>query len=91
MTYTLTGLFAIQLNNLQPDVALESATMTVNGVNYNLTITHNAAGAPIINVPVAVATSLAAGQSLPKITLIFSNPANKHFDFDAEVFVDPLT
>lgn len=87
---TLTGLFAIQLNNLPASVTLASATMTVNGVTYNLTITYTAAGAPIINVPASIATSLAAGQSLPKITLLFNNPLNQHFDFDAEVFVDPL-
>ena len=88
---TLTGLFAIQLNNLTPGVTLDSATVTVNGRTYNLTITYNAAGAPIINVPAAVATSLSAGQSLPKISLVFRNPSNKHFDFDTEVFTDPLT
>jgi phosphodiesterase/alkaline phosphatase D-like protein len=88
---TLAGLFAIQLDNLTPGVSLVSATMVVNGVTYDLTITHNAAGDPIINVPAAVATSLSAGRSLPKITLLFSNPGNKHFDFDTEVFTDPAT
>src|SRR5262245_23488965 len=87
---TLTGLFAIQLNNLPSSVTLASATMTVNGVTYDLTITYSAAGAPIINVPASIATSLAAGQSLPKITLLFNNPLNQHFDFDAQVFLDPL-
>jgi hypothetical protein len=87
---TLTGLFAIQLNNLTPGVTLDSATMTVHGVTYNLTITYNAAGASIINVPAAVATSLAAGESLPTISLVFKNPGNKHFDFDTDVFTDPL-
>jgi phosphodiesterase/alkaline phosphatase D-like protein len=87
---TLTGLFAIQLNNLPPDVTLLSATTVVGGVTYNLTITHTAAGAPIINVPAEVATSPAAGQSLPKITLVFSNPSTHHFDFDTSVFLDPL-
>jgi phosphodiesterase/alkaline phosphatase D-like protein len=87
---TLTGLFAIQLNNLPPGVTLDSATVVVNGVTVNLTITYNAAGAPIINVPASVATGLSAGQSLPKITLVFRNPGNKHFDFDAQVFTDPL-
>src|SRR5262249_28460101 len=43
---TLTGLFAIQLNNLTPGVTLTSATQTVNGVTYNLVITHTADGAP---------------------------------------------
>src|SRR5262249_8190034 len=87
---TLTGLFAIRLDNLTPGVTLASATMVVNGVTYHLTITHDAAGAPIINVPAAVTTSLAAGESLPKISLVFENPLDKHFDFDAEVFTDPL-
>jgi len=87
---TLTGLFAIQLNNLPTDVTLESATTVVNGVTYNLVITHTAAGAPIINVPAEVATRLAAGQSLPQITLVFANPGNHHFDFDTSVFLDPL-
>jgi phosphodiesterase/alkaline phosphatase D-like protein len=87
---SLTGLFAIQLNNLTPGVTLQAATVTVGGVTYNLTITHDAAGDPIINVPAAVATSLAAGQSLPAISLVFSNPGNKHFDFDTAVFLDPL-
>src|SRR5262249_7532590 len=86
----LTGLFVIQLNNLTPGVTLDSATTIVNGVTYNLPITYNAAGAPIINVPAAVATGLPAGQSLPKITLVFENPHNKHFDFDTQVFTDPL-
>jgi phosphodiesterase/alkaline phosphatase D-like protein len=86
----ITGLVAIELNNLTPGVTLNSATMTVNGVTYHLTITHDAAGDPIINVPAAVATSLSPGESLPKITLEFDNPSNKHFDFDTEVFVDPL-
>jgi len=87
----LSGLFTIQLNNLTPGVTLQSATMTVGGVTYNLTITYTAAGAPIVNVPAEIATGLAAGQSLPSITLVFSNPGNKHFDFDAEVFIDPLS
>ena len=87
----LSGLFAIQLNNLTPGVTLQSATMTVAGVTYDLTITYTAAGAPIVNVPAEIATSLAAGQSLPSITLVFSNLGNKHFDFDAEVFIDPLS
>jgi 3-phytase/alkaline phosphatase D len=89
-TTTLTGLFAIQLNNLTPGVTLDSATMTVKGVTYKLTITHDAAGDPIINVPAAVATSLSPGQSLPEITLTFTNPNHKHVDFDTEVFTDPL-
>jgi hypothetical protein len=88
---TLTGLFAIQLNNLTAGVTLTSATMEVDGVIYNLMITYNAAGAPIINVPAAVATSLSAGKSLPKISLVFDNPGDKHFDFDTEVFMDPLS
>jgi phosphodiesterase/alkaline phosphatase D-like protein len=86
----LAGLFAIELNNLTPGVTLDSATMSVNGVTYNLTITFDAAGDPIINVPAAVATSLAPGESLPKISLVFKNPGNKHFDFDTAVFTDPL-
>jgi hypothetical protein len=88
-TQTLSGLFAIQLNNLPADVTLLWAKMTVNGVTYNLTITHTATGAPIINVPAEVATSLAAGHSLPKIRLLFSNPSTRHFDFDSSVFLDP--
>jgi phosphodiesterase/alkaline phosphatase D-like protein len=88
---TLTGLFAIQLNNLTPGVTLESATMTVGGTVYNLTITHDAAGDPIINVPAAVATSLPAGKSLPKINLLFGDPGNIFIDFNTEVFVDPLS
>jgi phosphodiesterase/alkaline phosphatase D-like protein len=87
---TLTGLFAVELVNLTPGVTLTSATMTVNGVTYNLTITYTAGGAPIVNVPAAAASSLAAGESLPTISLVFKNPGNKHFDFDAEVFTDPL-
>jgi phosphodiesterase/alkaline phosphatase D-like protein len=88
---TLTGLFAIQLNNLTPGVTLESATMTVDGTVYNLTITHNSAGDPIINVPAAVATSLSAGKSLPKINLLFGDPSNIFIDFSTEVFIDPLS
>jgi phosphodiesterase/alkaline phosphatase D-like protein len=88
---TLTGLFAIELNNLPSGVTLDSATMVVNGISYQLTITHNADGAPIINVPSSLASSLAAGASLPKISLVFKNPLNKHFDFDAQVFLDPLS
>jgi 3-phytase/alkaline phosphatase D len=87
---TLTGLFAIELNNLTPGVTLQAASVVVNGVTYTLTITHTAGGDPIINVPAAVATGLAPGQSLPTISLVFSNPSNKHFDFDVAVFLDPL-
>ena len=87
---TLTGEFAIVLTNLTPGVTLQSATVTVNGVTYDLTITHDAAGNPILNIPQEVASNLSAGQSLPKISLLFGNPANKHFDFDTEVFMDPL-
>jgi len=87
---TLTGLFAVQLSELTRGVTLESATVVVGGVTYQLTITHNAAGDPIINVPAAVATRLAPGQSLPAITLVFKNPRDKRVDFDAEVFTDPL-
>src|SRR5262249_7147154 len=89
-TPALTGLFAIQLNNLTAGVTLESATMVLNGVTHNLTITYNAAGAPIINVPAGVATGLSAGVSLPTISLVFKYPGKKRFDFDAEVFTDPL-
>ena len=56
----------------------------------NLTITHDAAGNPIINISQAVASSLSAGQSLPKISLLFGNPGKKHLDFDTEVFMDSL-
>src|SRR5262249_10854249 len=87
---TLTGLFAIQLSDLSRGVTLQSATVTVNGVTMTLTITHNAAGDPIINVPQSVASSLSPGQSLPPITLVFSNPHEKHVDFDTDVFLDPL-
>src|SRR5262249_34666246 len=87
---TLTGLFAIQLNDLTPGVTLQSATMAVNGVTYNLTITYNAVGAPIINIPAAAATSLVAGKALPKISLVFANPHNAKLAFDTEVFTDPL-
>jgi hypothetical protein len=87
---TLNGLFAIQLNNLTQGVTLQAATVTVGGVTYNLTITYSAAGDPIINIPAAVASALSPGQSLPTISLVFSNPGNKHFDFDIAVFLDPL-
>jgi phosphodiesterase/alkaline phosphatase D-like protein len=87
---TLTGLFAIRLSDLTSGVTLQSATVTVNGVTTQLTITHDAAGNPIINVPQSVASGLAPGQSLPTITLTFSNPGHKHVEFDADVFLDPL-
>jgi phosphodiesterase/alkaline phosphatase D-like protein len=87
---TLAGLFAIELTELPKGVTLESATVVVKGVAYDLTITHDAAGDPIINVPKAVASSLAPGRSLPKINLVFKNPGNSHFDFDVKVFTDPL-
>jgi phosphodiesterase/alkaline phosphatase D-like protein len=87
---TLTGLFALQLNGLPTGVTLTSATVTINGQTVALTITHNAAGAPIINIPASVATSLKPGESLPKISLEFSAPPHTHFDFDVEVFTDPV-
>jgi 3-phytase/alkaline phosphatase D len=87
---TLTGLFAVELTELPKDVTLESATVVVRGVVYHLTITHDRAGDPIINVPKEVATSLPPGRSLPKISLTFKNPGNKRLDFDVKVFTDPL-
>jgi phosphodiesterase/alkaline phosphatase D-like protein len=87
---TLTGLFAMRLTDLTPGVTLESASVTVNGVTYDLTITRDAANDPIVNVPEAVAFRLSPGQSLPKVTLLFHNPGHKHVHFDTEVFTDPL-
>jgi hypothetical protein len=87
---TLAGGFGILLANLTPGVALQSATITVGGTTYNLAIRYDAAGDPIVTIPNALVSSLGAGQSLPKITLTFRNPSNKHFDFDTQVFSDPF-
>jgi 3-phytase/alkaline phosphatase D len=86
----LSGLFAIELAGLPDGIALQSATVTINGNVVNLTITHTASGAPIINLPASVATGLSPHDSLSDITLTFSNPAHKGFNVDAEVFTDPL-
>jgi phosphodiesterase/alkaline phosphatase D-like protein len=87
---TPTGLFAIVLANLTPGVSLQSATVMVQGTPRDLTITHNAAGDPIINIPKGVSTGLGPNQSLPTISLVFSVSHHKGIQFDTEVFVDPL-
>jgi 3-phytase/alkaline phosphatase D len=87
---TLTGIFVIELTNLTPGVTLTSASVTAGGVTTPLTVTHNSAGDPLINVPQSLASSLAAGESLPDIDLTFSNPNHARFDFDTAVFLDPL-
>jgi phosphodiesterase/alkaline phosphatase D-like protein len=87
---TLTGLFAIQLNNLTPGVALESATITIHGQAYDLTITYDVDGNPIINIPASIASSLRPGQSLPRIELVFDNPDDAPIHFQTQVFLDPL-
>jgi phosphodiesterase/alkaline phosphatase D-like protein len=87
---TLTGLFAIRLNNLTPGVTLESATMIFQGQAYELTITYDAAGNPIVNVRASIATRLRPGRSLPRIALVFDNPDNGLVSFDTRVFLDPL-
>jgi hypothetical protein len=86
----LLGLFAIELSNLTPGVTLKSATVTVHGEVHDLTITHDAGGNPIINVPASVASRLRAGRSLPTITLTFDKPVHGPVHFDTEVFLDPL-
>jgi len=86
----LTGTFAILIKNLTPGVTLQSASVTVNGVTTELTITYDADGNAIVNVPQSLAPSLSAGQSLPQIALVFSNPTREPFDFDASVLLDPL-
>jgi len=88
---TLTGLFAIELNQLKPGVTLESATVTINRVARILTITHDASGAPIINIPHAVTSSLLPGHSLPQVKLVFQNPSHKRLTFVTRVFTNPLT
>src|SRR5262249_47261806 len=53
---SVTGAFAVRLSGLTAGVTLQSATVTVGGVTYDLVITHDAAGNPIINVPPALAS-----------------------------------
>jgi hypothetical protein len=86
----LIGLFAIELSNLTPGVTLKSATVTVHGEVHDLTITYDAGGNPIINVPASVASRLPAGRSLPTITLALDKPEHGPVHFDTEVFLDPL-
>jgi 3-phytase/alkaline phosphatase D len=87
---TLTGLFAIQLNDLTPGVTLESAMIFVNGQAQALTVTYDADGNPIVNIPASIATRLRRGQSLPLIALVFDNPDDVPVHFQTQVFLDPL-
>jgi hypothetical protein len=87
---TVTGPFAIELFDLTAGATLRSATVTVNGASRSLTITYDTTGAPIIHLPPAVATSLAAGHSLPKVTLVFSTPNHQPVAFDPRVLTDAL-
>jgi 3-phytase/alkaline phosphatase D len=87
---TLIGVFAIQLNNLNPGVTLKSATVTVHGEVHDLTITYDAGGNPIINIPASIASYLRPGRALPTITLVFDKPEHGSVHFDAQVFLDPL-
>jgi phosphodiesterase/alkaline phosphatase D-like protein len=87
---TLIGLFAIQLNDLTPGVTLKAATVSVHGEVDDLTITYDAGGDPIINVPASIASRLRPGRSLPTITLAFDKPDDGPVHFDTQVFLDPV-
>jgi phospholipase C len=89
-TTTLEGGFGVALEGVTPGITLESATITVNGNTINLDIDYDAAGNPIITIPDSVVSSLAPGDSLPMISLKFSDPIHRHVDFDADVFSDPF-
>jgi hypothetical protein len=67
---------------------------TMSQVGTFVTAPEPSAAVPVklgfTGVPAAVATGLAPGQSLPTISLVFSNPSNTRFEFDVAVFLDPL-
>ncbi len=63
--------------------------MTVGGTIYNLAITYDSAGDPIITVPKSVLSSLAKGSSL-SISLYFSESSPSFILFSAELFSDPV-
>src|SRR5262249_5105138 len=72
--FTMAGSFEVVLGSLSAGVTLSSASVTVNGKTINLAVSTDAAGNVIITIPSSVAASLAPGQSLPSIALVFSNP-----------------
>jgi hypothetical protein len=86
---SLSGAFDVVLTNLTAGATLQAATVTVNGVTFNLTISTDGAGDPMIVIPRSLISSLASGQSFT-LALSFSVPAGKEIDYDPDVFSDPL-
>jgi hypothetical protein len=89
-TSTLNGPFAVVLSNLTSGVTLQSASVTVNGKSVSVAISSDGAGHLSITIPTSVAASLAPGQSLPAITLVFGNPSDLRFSFGTDLYSDVM-
>jgi hypothetical protein len=86
---SLSGAFDVVLTDLTRGVTLQTATITVNGVTFNLTVRTTGAGDPVIVIPRSLIGSLAPDQSFT-LALSFNAPPNKEIEYDAAVFSDPL-
>src|SRR5262249_26026683 len=85
----LGGAFDVVLTDLTRGVTLQAATVTVNGVTYNLTVGTDGAGDPMIAIPRSVIGGLAPGQSFT-LGLSFGAPSGEGIKYDPDVFSDPL-
>jgi hypothetical protein len=88
-TSNLTGEFYLALQGLTPGVTLQSASITVGGKAYPLTLSTTGAGDPMIVIPPSLLNTLGAGQSF-KIALSFSNPSNKLIKYSTKLYSDPF-
>jgi hypothetical protein len=86
---TLAGPLEVVLSNLTSGITLSSASVRINGVTTPLSVRTDSGGNVIISIPTSIASSLPPGQSLPSITLVFSNPNNDRFNFLTDLFTAP--
>jgi hypothetical protein len=85
---TIDGGFDVVLAGLTPGVTLKAAVIVVGTTVYNLSVSRDAAGDPIIHIPPAILAALPPGQSF-SLLLVFGNPSKAPIDYTSEVFSDP--
>ena len=84
----ISGALDILLQGLTPGVSLTYASITIGTTTYTLSITTTAAGDPVIVIPKAMLSQLAAGQSLV-LSLRFSDPSDAVIGYTPDLFSDP--
>ena len=86
---SLAGSLDIVLEALTPGVSLTSASVTIGGTAYTLSIAFTSSGDPFIHISQSILSSLAPGQALT-INVRFSDPRLTLIGFAPEVFSDPF-